>query len=141
MGRKVVLVMGLPGSGKTILAKQLSSALAARHFNADEIRALNNDWDFSYAGRIRQAERMKNYAMLSSSYYDICDFVAALRKQRDILNADFVIWMDTIKTGRFEDTNKAFEDPSSEADLIITNWEYDINSIVSKIRISDPQAC
>lgn len=107
-----ILIMGLPGSGKTTLAKALGPKLAARIANADEIREAFKDWDFSREGRLRQAERMSQWCMFQSSGITIADFVAALPEQRDIFAADYTVWVDTIKEGRFEDTNKAFVPPT-----------------------------
>jgi adenylylsulfate kinase len=132
MGRYTILVMGLPGSGKTTLATALSKVLGASHLNADEIRKQHDDWDFSREGRIRQASRMKERCTITSSHYDVCDFVAALREQREILNPDFIIWMNTVTEGRYEDTNKAFEPPAN-ADIILTNWGYDAHDIARRI--------
>lgn len=107
-----ILIMGLPGSGKTTLAKELQAKLNAVHLNADEVRAKFDDWDFSIEGRIRQAKRMRELAEVSSAYYIIADFVAPLQEMRDIFEADYTVWVDTIKAGRFEDTNAAFVPPS-----------------------------
>jgi len=70
-----ILITGLSGSGKTTLAKALAKELNAKHLNADEIRHEYNDWDFSEAGRLRQAHRIKNL----SDKHDlvVCDFIAA----------------------------------------------------------------
>lgn len=115
--------MGLPGSGKTTLAKCLveklrESGKSVSWFNADEIRARYDDWDFSNQGRIRQAERMKTLADLSTDDLVIVDFVAPLKQMRTIFAADFTVWMNTIDSGRFQDTNKVFEKPD-KVDLII----------------------
>lgn len=107
-----ILICGLPGSGKTTLAKCLSEQLDSDWFNADEIRAYNNDWDFSEAGRIRQAERMAKLADTSTAQYTICDFVAPTDATRKAFNADFTVWVDTISASRFEDTNAVFEAPT-----------------------------
>ena len=105
--------MGLPGSGKTTLASELNNLLDVVMLNADEIRKKENDWDFSEEGRKRQARRMAN---LSEKYKKlgkivIADFVCPLPETRKLFNPDYLIWVDTIKKGRFEDTNKIFVPP------------------------------
>lgn len=109
-----ILIMGLPGSGKTTLAVELMRLLApdAVHLNADAIRQVNNDWDFSAEGRVRQAKRMRSLADGIVRPYAIADFVAPLKEMRDIYAADYTVWVDTIKAGRFEDTNQVFSTPT-----------------------------
>ena len=124
--------MGLPGAGKTTLAKQLVEKLNAAWFNADEIRAKYNDWDFSEEGRIRQSQRMRTLADTSTSEYVIADFVAPLAVMRTIYNADYVIWMDTIRQGRFEDTNRVFETPE-KYDLRIKDFNYSVDDIAKEL--------
>jgi hypothetical protein len=111
-----ILIMGLPGSGKTTLAEALRTKLweegrTVSWLNADEIRTKYNDWDFSEAGRIRQSIRMRELAEKSTTDYVIADFVAPLVEMRNNFKADWVIWVDTIDKGRYEDTNKAFIQP------------------------------
>ena len=112
-----ILIMGLPGAGKTYLAQHILEHLQAekksvRWLNADDVRKEYNDWDFTEAGRIRQSLRMRT---LADSFVDvdyvICDFVAPLVEMRNNFKADWCIWVDTIDRGRFEDTNRAFIPP------------------------------
>ena len=105
--------MGLPGSGKTTLASELVPLLKAKWLNADEVRKEANDWDFSAEGRTRQAKRMwtKAKEFKDQGNYVVADFVCPTPAARDLFPADFIIWVDTIKEGRFEDTNKMFVKP------------------------------
>ena len=109
-----ILIMGLPGSGKTWLAERLIKHLDnCAWYNADVIRGAANDWDFSPEGRLRQANRMRTLAdfEIINGRSVICDFVAPVEAARRQFNADRIIWVDTIEEGRFEDTNKMFEPP------------------------------
>ena len=134
-----ILIMGLPGAGKTYFAQALKKYLETNGdlmkvnpqrvltyegipgpeffrvevdwFNADDIRKRFNDWDFSKEGRIRQSLRMFEFALKCTGDYVICDFVAPLPEMRHNFKADWTVWIDTIDAGRFEDTNKAFVPP------------------------------
>ena len=127
-----ILIMGLPGSGKTYLAEALKKYLeqygtfsdhsaemlpitdfnaTVTWFNADDVRRKYNDWDFSKEGRIRQSLRMLEFALAANTDYVICDFVAPIPEMRNNFKADWTIWMDTIEEGRFEDTNRMFVPP------------------------------
>ena len=110
---KIILIMGLPGSGKTTLANELGPLLNAKRLNADEVRKAANDWDFSEEGRTRQAKRMADFALKlkSEGNYVIADFICPTPKARKLFPADYIIWVDTIKEGRFDDTNKMFVKP------------------------------
>ena len=110
---KKILIMGLPGTGKTYLSKELIKIIPIIHLNADEIRKHFDDWDFSEEGRLRQADRMKRFSdyIIQEKISPLADFVCPLEKTRKILKPDIIIWMDTEKKGRFENTNKIFEKP------------------------------
>ena len=105
--------MGLPGSGKTTLASELVPLLKAKWLNADEVRKEANDWDFSAEGRTRQAKRMwtKAQEYKNQGNHVVADFVCPTPAARALFPADFIIWVDTIKEGRFDDTNKMFVKP------------------------------
>tara|TARA_B100001778_G_scaffold317201_1_gene304718 strand:+ start:443 stop:868 length:426 start_codon:yes stop_codon:yes gene_type:complete len=112
--KKIILIMGLPGAGKTYLARRLVPYLKAIWLNNDEVRKKDNNWDFSYEGRDRQSKRMRDLAQkaLNEGKHVVADFVCPTPKTRKDFNADIVIWVDTIKKGRFEDTNKMFIKPN-----------------------------
>ena len=118
-----ILIMGLPGSGKTYLAQRLQPLLNAAWFNADKVREMANDWDFSPEGRKRQSLRMKSLADYESENKRIviCDFICPTSETRKMFDPDIVIWLDTINEGRFEDTNKLFEKPEN-IDFRVTEW-------------------
>ena len=122
--------MGLPGSGKTTLANELAPLLNAKRLNADEVRKEANDWDFSEEGRKRQAKRMADFALKlqKDNNYVVADFICPTPEARSLFPSDYVVWVDTIKEGRFEDTNKVFERSAvtmswqNESRYHITEW-------------------
>ena len=110
---KIILIMGLPGAGKTTLANELAKLIESKRLNADEIRRVANDWDFSEEGRTRQSKRMAEVALKLKNEGNnvIADFICPTPEARKIFPADYIIWVDTIKEGRFEDTNQMFVKP------------------------------
>lgn len=137
--------MGLPGSGKTTLAESIVYKLRLKSkkvewLNADLIREQFNDWDFSIEGRIRQSIRMRTLAdNEQSADYVVCDFVAPLPEMRKAFSPNWLIWLDTIKSGRFEDTNNLFTPPSM-FDFRVTekNSDYWSSVIVTNILDNTP---
>ena len=120
--------MGLPGSGKTTLANELAPMLNAKRLNADEVRKEANDWDFSEEGRKRQAKRMADFALKlkEDGNFVVADFICPTPEARKLFSADFIVWVNTIKEGRFEDTNKMFIKPDKYDFQVTTqdakNW-------------------
>ena len=129
-----ILIMGLPGSGKTTLASKLVPLLNAKWVNNDEVRKDANDWDFSKEGRERQAQRMadiaEKYRQEDRYDYLVTDYICPIPKTRELFNADYVVWVDTINKGRFEDTNKMFVKPEKFDFQVTTQnaelWAYQI---------------
>jgi len=128
MSNKMLLLMGLPGSGKTTFALKIQAEFNRRDvkvnwFNADEVRKKFDDWDFTPEGRMRQAQRMRDLCNESDTEINMVDMVAPLPEMRTTLDADWLIWMHTIEEGRFEDTNKAFVAPDiKEVNMKFPRW-------------------
>ena len=118
-----ILIFGLPGSGKTTLAKPFADLIGGVHINADQVRKEYNDWNFTPEGRNRQASRMKYLAdgVVKAGKVAVADFVCPTYITRLEFNADYTVWMDTIKEGRFEDTNALFEKPD-DVDYHVEKW-------------------
>ena len=111
-----ILIMGLPGSGKTTLARALAPKLKAVHWNADAVRAhINSHLGFSEQDRIEQARRMGWLCdqVTAAGSWAIADFVCPTPITRAAFGPATVIWVDTIKEGRYEDTNKMFIPPDT----------------------------
>lgn len=139
-----ILIMGLPGSGKTTLAKELVKKLNANWINADMIRKINDDWDFSKNGVLRQAKRMGELAnnLNKENKFVIADFICPFEEGRKLFNPDYIIWMDTIKKGRYSTFDGNFEAPKN-FDLKISDLKRKIDhdliikSIKNKNKISE----
>lgn len=115
--------MGLPGTGKTTLANAIYNLRPTiQWFNADKVRNESNDWDFSEEGRLRQAHRMSDLATSSTATVVLIDMVCPLPAMREIISPDRIVWVDTIKSGRFADTNAAFV-PPAEYDFKVTTMD------------------
>ena len=121
---KIILIMGLPGAGKTTLADELAPMIKAKRLNADEVRKAANDWDFSVDGRKRQAKRMAELALKlkEQGNYVVADFICPTPEARKLFPADYIVWVDTIKEGRFEDTNQIFTKPE-KCDFHVTSQD------------------
>jgi len=133
-----ILIMGLPGSGKTTLAKLLVPMFNAVWLNADRVRKDADDWDFSDEGRKRQSLRMWSFAeeAVDANRVVVADFICPTEETRKQFNADYTVWMDTIKEGRFEDTNKMFEAPTNY-DFRVTHKEADMWAYLIKQDITE----
>ena len=130
-----ILVMGLPGSGKTtfskIFVKMLLNHFAdVGYYNADKVREVFEDWDFSELGRVRQSSRMRDLA--DHHEVSVCDFVCPTEMTRKKFDPDYVIWLNTITESKYTDTNKIFEIPK-RFDMEIKNYNENAVSMITAI--------
>ena len=113
----IILIFGLPGAGKTALAKEICRRTDAIHLNADSIRDdLSSDLGFSEGDRVEQARRIGAMARLLSAQNRliIADFVSPTAESRRAFgDADVIVWVDRIKEGRFDDTNRLWQAPDA----------------------------
>ena len=102
--------------------------------NADNVRRQYDDWDFTLEGRIRQANRMKHLAdgVVMAGRIAVTDFVCPTEAARVEFNADYTVWMDTIKESRFEDTNSIFEKPL-DFDYHVATWFNDTHAQLAEV--------
>jgi adenylylsulfate kinase len=129
-----ILIFGLPGSGKSTLAAPFAKLVGGIWLNADAVRKEYDDWDFTPEGRMRQAQRMKFLAdgVVKAGKIAIADFVCPTEAARAEFKPNFTVWMDTIKEGRFEDTNKMFEKPAS-FDYHVAEWFSDTHLQLTQV--------
>ena len=131
-----ILICGLPGSGKTTLAKPFADLINGIHLNADEVRKRYDDWDFTLEGRIRQSQRMRHLAdgVVLAGGIAIADFVCPTEQTRKEFAPDYTVWMDTIKAGKYEDTNAMFEPLNKEnVDFHVEKWFNDTHEVLLKV--------
>jgi cytidyltransferase-like protein len=110
-----ILIMGLPGAGKTTLATALGPLLNAVVFNADAVRSnISRDLGFSHQDRVEHARRMGWLCdrVVEAGSTVIADFVCPTEETRAAFGEAFTIWLDRINASRFEDTNQMFVPPA-----------------------------
>jgi adenylylsulfate kinase len=129
-----ILIFGLPGSGKTTLAKPFAEEINGVWINADLVRSYYNDWDFSFKGRLKQMLRMKYLAdgVVMAGKIAVVDFVCPTNYLRDVFDANYYVWMDTVEESQYKDTNKMFEKPE-KYDYHVAKWFNDTHLQLSKM--------
>ena len=131
-----ILIFGLSGSGKTTLAKPFAELMNAVHINADDIRNEYEDWDFSIKGRLRRSLRMRHLAdgVVMAGKIAVIDFICPTAVARDWVNADYTIWMDTIKESQHKDTDIIFQKPDiSSVNYHVNQWFNDTHQQLVKV--------
>lgn len=131
-----LLIFGLPGSGKSTLAEPLAKKLEGVWLNADQVRKKYNDWDFTIEGRMRQALRMKHLSegIVMAGKVAVVDFICPTKEARQLFDPDYTVWMDTIRSGRYDDTNKIFEKPEiNTINYHVAKWFDDTPEQLEKV--------
>jgi len=139
----IIQIMGQAGSGKTTLAVELADRINGIHINADKVRAdLNKDLGFSLESRIENARRLGALSRILDEQGQIVvvDFICPTQETRDAFGKpDYMIWVNRIKEGRFEDTNKMWENPTN-ADLVILDGitvEQEVDDVIKAFGLHD----
>ena len=129
-----ILICGLPGSGKSTLAEPFAKLINGVWINADQVREHYNDWDFTQEGRIRQAQRMRHIAdgVVMAGKIAVADFIAPTENARLEFAPDYTVWMDTIKAGKYEDTNRIFQ-PPVKVNYHVKQWFTDTHAQLSDV--------
>jgi hypothetical protein len=142
----IIQVMGLPGTGKTVLAKELADRVNAIHFNADEVRAdLNSDLGFSDEDRIEQARRLGALARLTSrqGFITVVDFICPTTQTREAFGKpDLLILMNRTPVRDFPNTTAIWEEPQ-DADLVFDDTielEDKIQAVIKNAKLHDWKA-
>ena len=140
----IIQIMGQAGAGKTVLAEALADRINAIHINADKVRAgLNKDLGFELKDRIENARRLGELARLLEDEIVIVDFICPTKETREAFGKpDILIWVNRIEEGRFEDTNKMWQDPT-EYDLEIKaglTLDQEVQLIIKQFKLPDWKA-
>jgi adenylylsulfate kinase len=140
----IIQIMGQAGAGKTVLAEALADRINAIHINADKVRAgLNKDLGFELKDRIENARRLGELARLLDNEIVIVDFICPTKETREAFGKpDILIWVNRIEQGRFEDTNKMWQDPK-ECDLEIKaglTVDQEVQLIIKQFKLPDWKA-
>ena len=124
-----IVICGLPGRGKSTLAEPFAKLINGVWINADQVREQYNDWDFTQGGRMRQAQRMRYLSdgVVRAGGIAVADFVCPTENARREFDADYTVWMDTIKEGKYEDTNRMFEKPT-DVNYHVAEWFNDTHA-------------
>jgi hypothetical protein len=131
--KKLILVMGLPGSGKTELSEQLAKELNASHINSDTVRTMYNDFNYGIESEVYHARRLRRLSMISELDYSIVDSTSPRISCRDVMVPDYIIWMDTVQSSKYSEADEIFE-PPTRYNIRITSTDYSVDDILKEIR-------